>query len=141
MTNIDKVIKICMEDLVEKDVLEIGCGSGVLSLELLKISKSVICLDIEDVRINEEVKERVKFFVMVASNTTFEDNSFDTIIAYNAAGHFGDKMENIILECSRIIKETGKIIFISSWSLDKYAITNDIPSIAKKNNFDVKMKI
>lgn len=53
-----------------------------------------------------------------ASNMSYSDNEFDTIVIYNAFFHFQSQWDMIERECKRVIKEMGKIYIIGTWSLD-----------------------
>lgn len=130
MKKIDYIVKSILDDFTHKNVLEIGCGGADLSLNLVNIANRVVAIDIDDKRISDDAKNLVEFYKCNAIKTSFDEKTFDTIIAYNAAYHLKDDLLGILNESKRILKPSGRIIFVSTWSIDKSVIFEDIPTVA-----------
>ena len=98
-------------------VLDLACGSG----RLLDYANLGVDASVEMVKIAKEKFPDKKIVVSDAELTTFENNSIDTIISFHFFMHLNkEKIKNILLECNRILKPNGKIIF-------------DIPSKKRRN--------
>ncbi len=98
-------------------VLDLACGSG----RLLNYANLGVDASVEMVKIAKEKFPDKKIVVSDAELTTFENNSIDTIISFHFFMHLNkEKIKNILLECNRILKPNGKIIF-------------DIPSKKRRN--------
>ncbi len=109
-TSVDEMFK-------DKDVLDIGCGAGgktvfyasqgvksIVGVEILEKYKE----EAEDLSRKYGVSDKFKFVCADASNTPFEDESFDTIIMNDAMEHV-DEPEKVLNECYRILKKNGKL--------------------------------
>ena len=119
MKKTDKFIKLIQSDIEGKTILEVACGSGELSVAASALAKTVTCIDIDDGRLCEQIhQDNIRFEVMDAREMTFADESFDTVVIYNALFHIKDYWDDIINECRRVIKKDGAIYVVSTWSLD-----------------------
>ena len=49
---------------------------------------------------------------------SYPDNTFDTIVIYNAFFHLRDQWDEIEKECRRVLKAEGIIYVIGTWKLD-----------------------
>ncbi|MGP1393698.1 MAG: class I SAM-dependent methyltransferase [Candidatus Cryptobacteroides sp.] len=94
----------------DMDVLELACGSGQLSFELSKYTKSWLGTDFSEMMILEARKrgnhERLKFDVADATSLSFEDQKFDCIVIANAL-HIIPNPEVVMLEINRVLKLGG----------------------------------
>lgn len=59
-----------------------------------------------------------EFSVKDATKMTFVDNTFDTVVLYNAFFHIQKQWNDIENECRGVLKENGSIIITSTWSLE-----------------------
>ncbi len=124
MTRVRKVINNIQSHIQNKIILEVACGRADFSIEASKISKSVFCIDLDDFRLSEKINERVNvtFEQMNATSMSYDDESFDTVIMYNAIAHLDRIIDDVLSECLRVLKFGGTIFVISSFSIDKTAI-------------------
>lgn len=136
MKIIDRVVNLIKADVENKDVLEAACGSADLSVALSFTAKSVKCIDLVGFRLNPLLLNcpNVEFIIMDAAKMTFADNSFDTVVIYNAAYHIKDEFDKILSECMRVAKSGGAIRLISSFSIDKSVIENAVIPILQRLN-------
>lgn len=103
----DKIIELIPSDT--KNILDVGCGSGVLMNKIRNIGGPTVTgtdLSEKAVRI---VKENLKFdcFVGSITNLKVEDKSFDTVICSEVIEHlFEEDLEKAFSELVRIAKNT-----------------------------------
>jgi ubiquinone/menaquinone biosynthesis C-methylase UbiE len=96
--------------------LEIGCGIGGISINLLKAHEniSITALDISQDQLNigkknaalNNVGDRIKFCHGNAMNLPFQNNSFDFTVCIESTFHYKDKA-SFFLENFRILKPGG----------------------------------
>lgn len=98
-------------------ILDIGCGTGMPSLELVKLSKGKITsIDIDQDSLNkfnhkikqEGLSDRIEIFNRSIYDTKFGDETFD-IIWEEGVIHLLD-FKKAITECNRILKLNGYLI-------------------------------
>jgi ubiquinone/menaquinone biosynthesis C-methylase UbiE len=101
-------------------VLDIGTGSGRLSIELAKVKDNnfeITGLDISEnmlKRANENarqagVEDKIKFVHGNADNLPFTDSSFDMVISY-ASLHHWFRPGRVFKEAQRVVKKGGAVI-------------------------------
>ncbi len=104
--------------VIEKPrILDIGCGTGMPTLELARLSNGEItgididqgALDQLNFKIKQQgLSERIKVYNRSAYNTKFEDETFD-IIWEEGVIHLLD-LKKALIECNRILKLNGFMI-------------------------------
>jgi len=101
----------------DKIVLDIGCGAAGKTMYYASLgAKKVIGMDIVEHYKDDAQKiandlgfaDRFEFICCDAAKTTLPDESVDTIIMNDAMEHV-DKPEAVLLECSRILKNGGRL--------------------------------
>ena len=146
--NMISLAKNEINDLKDKQVLDVGCGDGVLSYLFAKEDAKVSGIDYSDIAI-EFAKEKTKglninFQQGSAYELPFEDNSFDIVISSDVIEHLED-VEKYLSEINRVVKSTEGIIIISTpvkfteYPLDKEHIVEWFPNEFKKI-FSIKFK-
>lgn len=119
MKKTDTLVNMFASDIAHKDILEVACGAADFSVSAAHIANSVSCIDIDDSRLNNQVMQNnIRFQIMDASKMLYSENKFDTIVIYNSFFHIQSQWDIIEKECKRVIKGTGKIYIIGTWSLD-----------------------
>ena len=108
-------------DDVETDstiILDVACGTGLVSFEAAKKAKNVYGVDIAPSMIEEAKKKtremeikNVEFSVEDAYKLPFDNNMFDTVICNNAL-HNMKYPENVLSEIKRVLKPGGRFIAI-----------------------------
>ncbi|MHC1572714.1 MAG: class I SAM-dependent methyltransferase [Methanosarcinales archaeon] len=103
------------------NVLDVGCGTGTISLLLSEIGHIVTGIDISEGML-QKAKEKanilnlsINFRIGDAENLPFEDESFDVVINRHLLWTLPDP-ERAIFEWRRVLKSEGKLIIIDgSW--------------------------
>lgn len=90
-------------------VLDVGCGTGRLTKELLKKTQKVYALDNSSEMLNYAPKA-AKLLLGSAFQLPFENNKFDFVVSMDLILHFKNYMK-IIDEMIRVTKKNGYIIF------------------------------
>lgn len=102
-------------DRAKTRILDAGCGTGAISWYLAREGYTVYAFDGSEtaiVKAEKRIKDEglcVKFCVLDAANTKFEDNYFDGII--DSAMIYANRVDNIkmiLSECYRVLKPNGK---------------------------------
>ncbi len=99
------------------DVLDVGCGTGVLSLLLSEIGHNVTGIDLSEGMLGrakkkaQEQKLRAEFRIGDAENLSFENESFDAVINRHLLWTLLNP-ERAVAEWKRILKPGGKLIII-----------------------------
>ena len=119
MKKTDAIVQILKSDIENKDVLEVACGTADFSLAAESYAKSVACIDLDNSRLNPQIRQSgIHFQMMDASKMSFSDSVFDTIVIYNAFYHIQTQWEDIKRECMRVLKSNGCIFIVGTWKLD-----------------------
>lgn len=101
------------EDIQEKKVLDIGCGSGWCELNFLnRGANKIVGIEISenDLKTAKEnvINEKVDFKVANTTNLPFKDQSFDTVVCWEVLEHIPKDTENIMFsEVDRVLKKRG----------------------------------
>jgi ubiquinone/menaquinone biosynthesis C-methylase UbiE len=117
-----------------KDILEIGCGTGLFTLELVKSNNNFTAIDISPDLIILAKKRlpfpNVSILIENAYNTSFKDEQFDFIVGSSILHHL--EVKDAIKEIYRLLKPGGKFIFTEPNMMNpQIAIQKNIPFIKK----------
>jgi len=93
--------------------LEVGAGTGEISLALKQKGFDVVATDISPKMVAEIKKKGVKAIVSDAEKLPFEKNSFNTVIAGEML-YYLDKPEKFITEAYRLLKPKGHLLISSA---------------------------
>ncbi|MDD3268508.1 MAG: class I SAM-dependent methyltransferase [Syntrophomonadaceae bacterium] len=99
----------------EDRVLEVACGTGIISLGLAERIKNIEGIDFapEMVAIAQKKAERagvkVRFMVQDACNLQYDPDSFDAVIIANTL-HIMPEPEKALAEIKRVLKPDGRLI-------------------------------
>ena len=117
-----KIASKLMEDVPNnirgKDILDVGCGSGILTLKLLANgARKVMCVDISE-NMLKTLKNKVlssgydpdliEVKTADAENLPFEDNSFDTVVSSMVFGLVPNQVK-MLQEMVSVAKQGGVI--------------------------------
>jgi len=114
-------------------ILDIGCGTGLLSLKFLEAAECTINgIDLSEDMLNIwkdkidklNLSNRVKIKLGDAANLEFEDSTFDIISSTVALHHVKDKQQTIN-KIYRLLKPKGRLV-IGDLDVDTSGDLNDI---------------
>ena len=125
MKKTDLIVKALSLDITDKNILEVACGCAEFSVSAARYAQNVACVDIETHRVPIQLPPNVCFSKMDAGDMSYPDNSFDTVIMYNAFAHVQTQWDLIEKECLRVLKPSGCFYVISTWSMD-IALMNEV---------------
>ena len=126
--------------LNKKNVLEIGCGTGQKTVNILKHTNKITAIDISEENI-KNAKEKYKnddivFLTMDASKLSFENKSFDTIVTTDSFHEIEPQIQDKVLE--EMIRCSNTIIFIEP---DEISVTNELFKVFDANeNHSLRIK-
>jgi len=140
-----------MPPLGNKTVLEVGCGAGIISLELAKTAKKVVGIDVTETGLDFGRKlasalnySHVEFKKGDAEHLEFEDESFDVIVCSEVLEHLLDPSK-AVSEFHRVLKRDGTLIIttpcatsLSEIFLDFIRIFKRDLQVEKEKQFDKK---
>ena len=96
-----------------KDVLEIGCGAGLVASDIAKSGANLSAIDLTSQAI-KITKKRFQMgslngsiLQMDAENLSFDDSSFDFVVSWGVIHHSGN-MKQILSEIHRVLRPGGK---------------------------------
>lgn len=104
-----------MKGLKGKKVLDIACGTGVLTEQFVRMGAEVTAIDLTAKAVELTTKRldlyglKANVLQMDAQNMTFPDNSFDFVCAWGCLMHMPET-EQAIAEIRRVLKPGGKMI-------------------------------
>lgn len=122
-----------LKDYNAKDVLEVGCGPGHISLELARNGFNVTGIDIskEAIKVANKLKKenpfKKNFGNLVYLRKSFQDfkaeKKFDAICFLLSLHHFED-LDKILLKVKKLLRKNGRIIVVEpavDWFSEKNA--------------------
>lgn len=100
-----------------KNVLELGCGNGTYSKQLVKNADTLLSTDFSDEMVEASklrLRDYPKTKVEKANcfDLSYPDNSFDTVFMANLI-HIIPNPHKALQECKRVLKKGGCLIVIS----------------------------
>jgi ubiquinone/menaquinone biosynthesis C-methylase UbiE len=101
-------------------VLDLGCGTGISTRQLMEIGYNVTGIDGDDEMINiaKDYCDRIKYTVSFAESLPFENESFDMVTAFGSFHWFCN--EKAISEIKRVLVNGGMFIVVNKWDTGKY---------------------
>jgi len=130
-----RVEMLCFALKPEYKVLEIGCGTGYFTKELVKTGADITAIDISPDLIEEAMKntkaENVFFRVDNAYNMGFQDDFFDVVLGSSVLHHLD--IDKAIKEIYRVLKKGGAIYFTEPNMMNpQIALQKNIPYLKRK---------
>jgi len=92
--------------IVDRVIVDVGCGNGVLEALYKSMASDFISTDIIDQNIFG-----INVNISSAESLPFQDNRFDTVFLVGVIEHIEDK-QKALSECCRILKSGGKLIVV-----------------------------
>ncbi len=95
------------------DCLEVGAGTGEISLALKKTGHRVVATDISPNMVSEIAKKGIDAKVCDSETLLFRDASFDTVISSEHI-YYLDQPEKFIAEARRVLRPRGRLLISSA---------------------------
>lgn len=103
----------------ETDVLDVGCGTGVLIDYYLKRNvNSITAIDISSSMIDIAKRKYPNINFVCADINDFNEGKYDVVMLYDCFPHIIDKQKTIF-HINDLLKEKGRIVIAHSMSLEK----------------------
>ena len=97
-------------------VLDLGCGYGFVTVEMAKIAREAVGVDISSPRAGNSIpiglQDRLRFLTVDGRSLPFDDNYFDTVLASEVLMMIADPNE-FIAEIRRILKPGGRLVVVN----------------------------
>jgi SAM-dependent methyltransferase len=114
-------------------ILELGCGTGYFTKELVKTKAEVYAIDISPDLIEKAKFDspQVQFILGDAHATSFSDNTFDKVLGSSVLHHLD--YHRALKEIYRLLKPNGRIFFTEPNMLNpQIALQKNIPWLKEK---------
>ncbi len=104
----DLQVDLLRREVEGGDVLEVGCGTGLLLHRIESLARSARGIDISPGML-EQAKERGLDVVQgCATDLPFDDESFDVVYSFKVLAHVED-IEDALSECGRVVRPGGRL--------------------------------
>ncbi|HVP07349.1 MAG TPA: class I SAM-dependent methyltransferase [Candidatus Acidoferrum sp.] len=95
-----------------KRVLDLGCGTGILTAKLAKWGANVVGVDnaVRMLELARRENPKIRFVKANASDLPFGDQSFD-VVASSLVMHYIKNLNRPFAEVCRVLKRNGRFVF------------------------------
>ena len=141
-------VKKGMEGQKIDSILDVGCGTGNLAMELAKLSTKTTAIDLDESMLEKARKksqgiDNIEFqkLDMLALNQHFEPRSFDAVICFgNTLVHLDSEASilNFLKQTKKVLKDSGKLL-VQIINYDR-VIDNDIDFLPTIENDKLRFK-
>ncbi|PIS42870.1 MAG: hypothetical protein COT24_01160 [Candidatus Kerfeldbacteria bacterium CG08_land_8_20_14_0_20_40_16] len=130
-------IEIVREYGENKNVLEIGCGTGIILNEVNKFTLSARGIDLSPGMLEKAKEKNLNVQMANATKIPFPDNSFDLVYSFKVLAHIPE-VNKVIEEAARVVKNDGVLIleFYNPYSLKK--LTNWVYNLVKRRGVYIR---
>lgn len=98
---------------LEDVILDFGCGSGYMTVELAKVSKKTIGIDINanigNIRIPKSLDGQLEYVISRGENLPFEENQFDKVLLSEVIATI-EEPDKFLAEIKRVLKPGGILV-------------------------------
>lgn len=119
-----------MGDFAGKNILDVGAGTGRLTVELSRAGGILTALDVSEemLKILARKDKKVELAVGDAESLPFADNSFDWVVAAFLVVHLKDPVK-FFDEAYRVLKDGGRLLVTNINQKDPPAVETKIGPI------------
>lgn len=116
-------------------VLDFGCSSGYMTVEMAKLAREAVGIDVNPhvsgIVIPERLKGRLRFLQASGSALPFEDHEFDVVLASEVLPMVPDPAE-FMTQIRRVLKPGGRLVIVNGVGLEtiRQAYLNQDPRLA-----------
>lgn len=136
------ILNFLLKKVKNKNVLDIGCGTGKYSVEIIKHAKSLIGIDKSKNQLEiakSKTTNKSCFVCADAANLPFKNNTFDVIVSCWCVGTILDKktQQKVINEAKRVLNKDGEIYFVENDIGEEFEQIRDrYPNIEKTKAYN-----
>ena len=94
---------------VDKDVLEVGCGTGMILKEIQPVARRAVGIDISSGMLAQAEARGLEVVEGSATELPFEDASFDVVYSFKVLAHV-EEIERALREISRVLRPGGHAV-------------------------------
>lgn len=91
----------------DRDVLELGCGTGLILKEIAPIARRAVGIDISPGMLEKARGRGLEVVEGSATDLPFEDGSFDTVYSFKVLAHVED-IQKAMREVARVLRPGGR---------------------------------
>ncbi|MGD8253105.1 MAG: 50S ribosomal protein L11 methyltransferase [Syntrophobacterales bacterium] len=124
-------LRLMLQDLKQRrchDLVDVGCGSGILALAGLKLGvKRAVAVDLDHraivtSRANAELNHLEQQLLLVRGSTEAVDGSFDLVLANLPMPVLQEKLPELL----RLSRSGGSLVLSGFQDLDRYVLGNEL---------------
>ena len=104
----DLQVDLLRRDVRGSDVLEVGCGTGLLLHRVEALARSAKGIDISEGMLEQARQRGLDVVHGCATELPFEDSSFDVVYSFKVLAHVED-IEEALSECGRVVRPGGRL--------------------------------
>lgn len=106
----------------DRDVLEVGCGTGLLLERVESLANEARGIDISPGMLEQAKQRGLDVVQGCATELPFDDESFDVVFSFKVLAHI-EEIEQALAECSRVVRPGGQLFleFYNPHSLRYFA--------------------
>ncbi len=102
----------------DKEVLEVGCGTGLILARLASIARRAVGVDLSPGMLDKARERGLDVHEASATALPFEDETFDVACSFKVLAHVA-QIEDAMAEMARVVRPGGRVIaeFYNAWSI------------------------
>ena len=114
----DLEVDLLSEHVQGRDVLEVGCGTGLILHRVAQGAKRAVGIDISQGMLEQAQRRGLEVAQADVLALPFEDASFDVVYSFKVLAHVAD-IDQALREMARVTRPGGKLFleFYNPWSL------------------------
>ncbi len=89
------------------DVLEVGCGTGLILKEISPVARQAVGIDISPGMLDQARERGLEVHEASATDLPFEDGSFDAVYSFKVLAHV-EEIERAMCEVARVLRPGGR---------------------------------
>ncbi|QED29713.1 methyltransferase domain-containing protein [Microvenator marinus] len=93
----------------EKDVLEVGCGTGLILQRVAAVARRAVGMDLSAGMLEHAEKRGLEVVKADATDLPFDDESFDLVYSFKVLAHVKD-IDKSLAEMARVTRPGGRLI-------------------------------
>jgi ubiquinone/menaquinone biosynthesis C-methylase UbiE len=102
----DLQVEVARPLSTDKDVLELGCGTGMILKELALVARNAIGIDISPGMLQQAKSRGLDVVVGSATDLPFVDESFDMVCSFKVLAHI-EQITDVMSEVHRVLRPGG----------------------------------